>query len=537
MNDLCKSMFIVALAGVAFASPATAADRNAAIRGALRGPETNGNISYSFSYNMVDGLTDTWQSTSPPARPAAGKRGGATPRTLYDLGLASQDLPDQSVAQRYFERAVALYAKQWRRSHSQAALAGYASALMYADRTAAAATLLRAALRRNPQQWMGWASLGQALLVLSSYDLLADKKGHVPPNLSLKGNNWSETQKRIRRLKLSKTVVARAQAELDEGMADLHYAEVIAPDVPWPHFLRGDAESSNRPWLTAAIKVAKGETPPAASALLDLAADNVEVQKAADLRPRDYRLQMMAATTEFLTARLQSPSQNWADAPAGAHELMKRLIGRLWQISASRDPFTAARSLDSLNVIRLMTRPNDMDPIAGAQTALIRDPEDNIAVMLVVYGLSAYAKRYADDLKFCTQRIKIHPTALLWFARGISNAHLGNTAAAENDERSALKLDPTDFNANITLATLLLKDHTDAVSIAKARKLLYTAHQAGVKAPSDDNRLGYMLVNGAYLAITGHAGAARAQLEPVSANKTSSDDAETAKALLTAIGP
>ncbi|HET6382552.1 MAG TPA: hypothetical protein VFJ58_04100 [Armatimonadota bacterium] len=567
MNGLCRKMLIAALAGVIFTSPAITADlgaaptadpgaapaangsaapaanRSAAIRAALQPPELHENFAFHLAYNLVDGPSVRWSDTapsqSPAARRAAGekalKAGHPSSRTLYDLGMACGELKDKVASRRYLKMAAKLYKPQWRRTKSQTALAGYALSLMALQRGSEAESIIRAALHKDPHQWMAWDVLGDIFVNHSSHHLMDEeiRPSVVGFTAGFNPGEWTKMVGRILSVKPSAAQIANAQLALNEAAAAYKRAAAIAPTPPWPRFEQGMFDMYVRPQLGALIKVARGEALTSTSHQIDVTARVSDFQEAARLNPNDDRIQTCAAMMEIKP--VMERYHDWGHAPANARRVVQDDIDRLGRIGAGKDPIAAARALDGLSLIQMMSQQDPAAAIASARLALARNPLNSIAVELMTAGLGA-EKNWADEVNFCAQRIKTHPTAFLWFARGMSDFHLGNTAAAENDDRSALKLNPTDFNANITLAALLLRAHNDYESMIEAEKLLEAARKSGLKASTDERRLAYSLVLGTYTALIGEPGDARTTLEFVAQNKTSSDDADNAKAVLTAIG-
>jgi tetratricopeptide (TPR) repeat protein len=196
------------------------------------------------------------------------------------------------------------------------------------------------------------------------------------------------------------------------------------------------------------------------------------LRKASELRPRDYRLVCVAAYMEYAAAVGSSGGTAPANTPPkdllsdAARKSVHEAMTRLDDLSNDPDKKIAAGATESLAFLTLVNGDN-AGAIAGFRRAVALDPsrEQSWDALL---GLSPKS----DSLDICESRLKVSDTAFNHVLLASCWRKQQDWEKCRAEAEAALKLEPDNLAARLTIVALLIRQSTDNDSLAALPYLL-----------------------------------------------------------------
>ncbi len=504
---------IVAFLAVAAAARADDVE-NARLQGTLQLPH----VSLVINFNDVEGLTAADRGPDPRKRleevRAALKDDDSDAGRYLDLGDLYHDLGDDGASRKAYVRSAELYRRQAEAAPDKAdLLLPLGKALRAAHEWEEGEKVLRDAVRRNPKDWEAWAELG-SFLHRRAVDELFGGPDHWTKQLGL-----GELYQMALDEKFAREDAERADELLAEADRCFDRAVESAPDRPEAYTTRAGFLVWQKELRLSIDIAARGRTRPFDQTVPEESL--ADMRKAIELGLKDPHEIARAACFETVAGvardggRRQPQSLSvWAVLPEESREHVRRGLGLLGKLAEDDDP---ARKAEALRTLALLQCAVVGDKAAGEKTirrVLELDPT-NAAAWELLLAIAAERESDRECMAICKERVKQcdGPRSRLLLAMG--HVRLGDFAAAEEQYRAAVKMDPDDFFANLSLATILLKRAGDRESFTEAfAQLQRTVRMLTPGVPAKD-KLHLAALVGVAKAINGQADEGRRILERV----------------------
>ncbi|MHB8523446.1 MAG: tetratricopeptide repeat protein [Limisphaerales bacterium] len=404
---------------------------------------------------------------------------------LGDLYSVSDDSTNAHLA---YAKAVALYRKRVEQQPENGGLlAEFGEALEGVEKHTEAESVLRKAVRIAPEDWKCWTSLGGFLdsqgnkaLPQAGKSRQTTRKGGVNSAVTLpdrpSGNQLADANQRYAEAKdCFDRAVALARHEPGPYIARaLHLCnQSVQMSL---HKTRGDAVDVMRQALSPAL-------------LPDL-------WQAARLSPTNYAVITAAALFEacgvgILERAKAGPSSESLlnSLPERSRQQVREAMGWLENLTRSADPRLAGGALTGLGLLKSVATPGGPCP-EEFRRAIALDPSRSYVWDTVVACL-AEGNRFDESIALCQQRLKYQDTAHNRFY--LATIYFANEQypEAEQQLRTAVKLEPDNVNCNLGLAAALMRQDPEA-KFAEAKEWFLKAktllRPGGGADQTDENR-------------------------------------------------
>lgn len=445
----------------------------------------------------------------------------------FQLGKLYEEAKDSARAAKAYARSVALYRQQIRsRPRDGRLLAQFGKALSAAGRQAEAETTLRRAVKITPAHWEGWAALGKFLTDRAWLALWGGQAGSWKPEA---GSDYRNLTAPVLPHTPSSKDIAQAQKLLDEARVCFDKAVAVSPQAPEPYTERANFRAFGQNLLQSILREINAGNRSLADVLQSLSLrlpyemltpDAVsDFRQAARLSPNDFRAITTAVLVEmyaFIAHHGMSSSSEgdvWSTLSPHIKQVIRAAMSRLERITHQRDRrkvVGAAESLGFLQFIAGDTRRAER----SLRRALTLAPSDT-HIWELLTGVMVESGRYKALTPLLIKRLKHRETVRdrLLLARVYVRSR--QFKKAEEQVQAALKREPGDFMANLTLAALLLRRSEDETALQQAGERLIKAGVALNNTRTHVNLPDYLLLRGIYLALTGDLEGARLLLEQV----------------------
>jgi tetratricopeptide (TPR) repeat protein len=461
-------------------------------------------------------------------RQAAAEREAAVPavtlsepvpgvRLNASAALAGSTGPDP--ARQAFERSVELYRRQVK-AHPRDGrlLAQFSIVLHAARRRPEAERVARQAVTVAPQEWRGWAALG---------DVLDTRAGQVlfGSSANTEAMDWASFQRLNRLIQKppSPELLGRWRKLSDEARRCIDRAVALAPREPEAHVARVKFRVSHgvqrllfgdeRPRTPADAQRMMFEIMLSPGTVADL-------QQVARLRPRDTHAIATGIFCEIFSAALQKgleidpgDEEVWDMLPEKTKASAREAKARLENLSRDKEIRTAAGASALLGLLQMVMNDGQAAE-ASLRRAIMLDPSHEHAWDLLAIVMEG---RVGEEgvVEACVELLKQKDSVQGRLTVARVHEKSDELLEAEEQVRAALKLQPNSFTANLALAILLLKADEERSTLAQVGKQLEKMGKLAGKAASPDERTRYALARGIYYSRIGDLARARQVLQRV----------------------
>jgi tetratricopeptide (TPR) repeat protein len=407
--------------------------------------------------------------------------------SLYDE-IKSQELSDQAA-----DKAVGLFRKRVDLQPNDTQLSvNFARALLAANKTNEAEVILRKAVRLEPKQWRPKVALGNFLFDQSKRVLAARlPEGRSESRELIFDPQYRPTAEQMRQFK---QLITEAEGLLDEAVA-------VAPSEPRV-YLERSAHKSLRSTEELLSKVMRGENVERAR----LMRDDPPLECLPDMRrfteldrnnPRSVGLGVSWECMVQMTANPQGASEKGfrlGALPERSQRFVRDNMARLEELSHSAHKSDAVDALQALAIIQGGLLREFDKSAANARRALALDSERE-SIWETRIGALVVLEDYGALLEACEGRVKKKDTTRnrVLFAKALFlNKQF---AKAEQQANAALKIDPSDFYANLCMAALILKRAKDSSTVYEAEQYFGRAERQMAKLLDDRSSARQVLVD------------------------------------------
>jgi tetratricopeptide (TPR) repeat protein len=292
-----------------------------------------------------------------------------------------------------------------------------------------------------------------------------------------------------------------------------------APNQPEPYAARGSYLLWQKE-VSLSIDIARGEkVRPFTGTVVREGLD--DLRRAVELGLTDPRevakaasFEVMAGAAEIHPPPRPSQARLWKLLPEINREHVQRCIAQLRNLSDDKDSALAGKALCALAMVRYAVVGDLEAAEKSLRRALKLDPKNGPAWDLL---LAVLDEEKQDDacLTVCTDRIKECDCCRSHLLLAMCHVRHENYEPAEEEYRAAVKLEPHDFMANLSLATILLKRAHDEASMKEAIQVVQRTIRLGSEEVPPEQKLHVAAVVGVAKAMTGQEEEARRILERV----------------------
>jgi tetratricopeptide (TPR) repeat protein len=509
---LSASFVVAAVAcAAAVADPPDSVDR-ARLKKIVRPPDVVIRFRYSLSATSYEETEGGAPAVSDVAALRAelkdddgdAERWGAIAAAYRAAGDTQHERESRQKSIAYYRRRAA------EKADDGGAYASLAVALAAAGDDAGADAAIESAVHAPRDASKGWAAGGD-LCVLRAFGLLT-------------GRQFLDVFEAMTWLaKSPRTVGDPAAAERLLVAAGKRYDEAVrlAPD---------DAEVRMKRFLVRGVRALSPGGGP------DDAGDLDDVRKIVALRPNDPRAVAVGAMFEWGLALRDDKSaaeRTLSDCPEKARATIEGALSRLAAPAASADPSVAAPALEARAVILYMVH-DETAAESSVRKALSLDPRRRDSWALLA-GMLKKAERWKDLAKVCRDSIAVRDTTLKRLVLASALDRAGDPAAAEAQWRAALALDAKSYEANVGVASAVLRRDATSAELGVVVERLTDAGAAWRADGGSDAKRGLELSVDAAVCVAFMGDVDRAERD---ARRILKDDPSSgdAKEILAAIG-
>lgn len=202
------------------------------------------------------------------------------------------------------------------------------------------------------------------------------------------------------------------------------------------------------------------------------------------------------------------PSERLADRlPKESVERIGEAMTWLENLTQSKDPDLAAGAFTGHGMVRFLVY-SDRSSLDDLRRSIALDPSRNY-VWDAVIALMAADRKFSELIPLCQRRLKDHDTAHDRFCLAKVYALSGDYSKAEKELRTALTLEPDNWQCNLALAAVLMKSGDD-LDLVRASRFLLKAKQACEQwlggNPTEEQRheaIDFLLTAAIYHGLTG----------------------------------
>ncbi len=413
----------------------------------------------------------------------------------YRLG----QLTDGDKSERAFAKAVSLFREQVKANPKDAwVLAQLGQALAAAGQMKEADKVLRQAVALAPRDWRCRVALGRYL-----QGRVEDLLFQSIPSGRKGGATFDQLLACLADKKVEPRALARALKGLNEAANCFDRAVAAAPAQPEVYRKRALLRA-----MEGLVRSAS-DLPRAEGANLWVGLCNkrmiADLKQAGRLDPNDVRSIAMAAFSEVMAAvSAGALDANAQGLPGRLERSLREAASKLETGARSKDRHVAADSSELLGFLYGFLLQDLKRAETAYRRAIVLRPDrepawDMLEVVLVGQG------RNQELVTLLTRRLEHKDTARNRFLLAKAYERLNQAARAEEHVRAALKLKPTDRNANLALAVLLVKRAEDPAALKKAKQQLDRAGTLLKSKATSNQQSCFQLTHGIYLGLSGNA--------------------------------
>jgi tetratricopeptide (TPR) repeat protein len=333
----------------------------------------------------------------------------------------------------------------------------------------------------SPNEWMCWVGLGNYLgdawVEMFPMHLRRQLLGsRTPPREVLDFRPSPEALKR------SETLCSEASRCFDRAMT-------IAPKEP-EVFIQRAAYMSSSNWFSCFVRHIRRseEIEDNAFFLAHFSPETIaNLQKAAELRPKDYQLIGLAAYSQWFNAVLQAnvtSNFTFDMLPDKNRQSIRNAMTSLETLSQDSDKTTAAGALRYLGMLN-MAFGNKEAATANFRRAVSLNPAHEQTWDLL-FGMLLDSGSLNDLLAVGESRLKANNSARNHLVLGKVYAKMGNWKEANNQATIAGKLETNNIIPPLLLAAVALKQSADTNQMTMAFRYLTCAEEILAQMPKND---------------------------------------------------
>lgn len=363
----------------------------------------------------------------------------------------------------------------------------FGKALNNAGRQNEAESILRRATQIAPKDWKTWVTLGRFLDAQARSQMSA---ANIRKKTALDA------------FKPSFARVHQSQTLLEEARSCFEKAVAVAPEDGEVYFRRA-MHHSLESYLLAQIDRAAGVQAenPDLMAKCFTSETLVDLQKARDLSPNDHKRILSTVLFEIYTVK--NGKLNWKEGilwdslPDKSQDSIRDAVTRLENLSQAADASLAAGAAEALGILQGSILREYRCSIPNLRRATALDPNRGQA-WESLSAVLAKSQNFTDLLSTCEERLKHDDSghARLLMSKACEKVKLWEDA--EEHALAAVKENPNDFAANLSVAALRLRRMQDATASGEVNGWLGRAENLLNSLP-DNQKTGQQLID---LAVT-----------------------------------
>ena len=431
-----------------------------------------------------------------------------------EIGKLYSGANDVAKARGALARAAQLFRKQADlRPDDCDLLASFGEALAGSGKANEAESVLRRAALLAPTDWKPWVALGRFLDAEARRAIFARElsNDNVDPDAD------SERP--------SSDLVSQSRKWIEEAGDCYDKAVSAGPEEAEAYFRRAMHRCLGTMLLNK-IKLDSGDPGADANLLNDCfpAESLADLRRASRLNPRDYRLIGGVELFEIYSVTAAKGQVNWGEfswnsLPDKSQRSMDEAISRLTDMGQGARHGEAAGALEVLGTLQGPVLRETQPCIENLRRALTLDPSRE-QCWEMLSGALAGSARYDELLDICAERVRRKDSARGRLLLAKAHEKLRQWNDCETEVRAALKRDPDDFNASLSLANLMLKRAGDDTALSDANTWLARAEYIlNNKVPphkrTQQQRIDLTLTRGIYYGLTDETEMARQWVKAV----------------------
>jgi tetratricopeptide (TPR) repeat protein len=438
------------------------------------------------------------------------------------IGDLYLDVPDYEKARSAYSKSVSLFRKRVELEQDNAPLlADFGEALFAASIIHEAESVLRKAIKLAPKNAACWDSLGRFLETQAA---------------SKFGPGHKE--------KPSAEQLASALKMLAEATTCFDKAVSCATNEAMPYVQRGMHKWAQHFYKQAFEKV-RGQDDDDHKLERSLAASDAlpDLDKALSLSPREVRVIGTAAIMEVFSAntkKLDKPRAQmvkFEEMPDPAQKSIRAKMALLEKLSQSSETKSAAAAMEMLAFCQGPLLGDFGGCLESLRRTIHLDPTRQGSWHMLIAGLAGQG-RFVEAAPVCEQNIAQKDSSInrVMYAKVLFK--LNRLAQADEQLHAALRLDPTDFTANVATAAVVVKRGMNLTELIQAEQPLGRAEQA-VQNKLDVDREGarqamidFCLTKAIYCGLTERTEMAREYAKHVLTLESDNQDAKDVLAAL-----
>jgi tetratricopeptide (TPR) repeat protein len=427
------------------------------------------NLTFQWNYSFQCGritFTDNSDSSEQIAElRQALKREPHDIEQLLRLGDLLNENNETNASRSYYQQAEQLCRDGLAISPQEGQLLIDLGEALYAlDKKDEAESVCRKAILVSSNEWRCWVGLG-SILESRSFDQLFPGK-----SLDTIVASANSTPQALLNYRPRPAALQKAETLRDEAAECFDHAVILAPKEPEVFLGRAlyrflsnlenlfiqhyrSNEDLNPGKIRAAQFLAKGTIQ--------------DMQQAARLSPRDYRVIGMATYYEWMNAALQETSPNFSynTLPEDTRRSLREAMTQLENLAQDPDKKTAAGALESLGCLNMiigvfnMTGPHAAEPYFRRAVAL--DPSRDTSWDMLIGVLNGESAPPADIVAVCESRLKYKNSAWnhLLLAKALQKQE--SWTKATEQAMAAIKLETNNVAAHLMFFALCLRQSSD----------------------------------------------------------------------------
>jgi tetratricopeptide (TPR) repeat protein len=446
-----------------------------------------------------------------------------------ELGFLHDQLGEEKASQEAYARAVELYRKQVEVEPKQArSLVGLGLALRGVGQSEQAEIVLRRSAKGS-DDWKAWAALGDF------YHHRAIDELFGGPDKCLRNLQSGELYARAQNGQFPSAAAANAEPFLTDAVTCYDKAVELAPQQPDPLVARASFRFVARE-LRVSMEHARGhKVDPPGTIPTDCLED---LRSAVSLGVTDPHLLVQAAFYEALAGLPEDwepgsgSDSMWRSLGEKSKDVIEKTLDRLQKLAEDQDRDKAREALFELATAQFGLVGDVEVAARNVRKILEFDPKDEAAWELLIVIVVGDKKGDAKGLEVCQERVKQCDTVQGQLILAKAYARLEQFDPAEVHYRRAVNMEPDNFLANLSLATILLKRASNREVPKEALEQLQRAEKLVTDKTPSEEKQHLTAVVGAAKAIAGDVEEAQCILESLLAQNPEQAIAQDALEIL-----